>query len=192
MLRLLIFILLYGLTSLSNAAVVQTLDGKSFTGDIRLQSPDQILISPTQGAPARIPLSEILSAQFKDAAPIAAANARWIGHDIGSPTVQGSGRFTAGNVIIKGSGADIGLDRDEGYFVYQQLAGDGQITARLTSLGKTNVLAKAGVMIRGSIDKSAPSAFAMIQANERAAFRYRSRVGGVSTTLGERDNEFPS
>src|SRR4051812_33732041 len=83
------------------------------------------------------------------------------------------------------------MDKDEGYFVYQQLAGDGQISARIDSIGKTNVLAKAGVMIRGNLDRAAPCAFAMIQVNERAAFRYRGRLAAAATTLGERDAEFP-
>src|SRR6266705_61091 len=83
-----------------------------------------------------------------------------------------------------GGDAEIGMDRDEGYFVYQQLVGDGQITARIESIAKTNVLAKAGVMIRGGLDRAAPCAFAMIQANERAAFRYRGRAAAVATTLG--------
>src|SRR4029079_16901011 len=99
--------------------------------------------------------------------------------------------FVGQNVIVRGSGSEIGMDKDEGYFVYQQLAGDGQISARIDSIGKTNVLAKAGVMIRGNLDRAAPCAYAMVQANERAALRYRGRMGGVATTLGERDAEFP-
>jgi hypothetical protein len=137
-------------------------------------------------------LSEILSVQLKETTPVGAAAARWIGHDIGSPPAQGSARFIGQNVIIRGGGAEIGMDRDEGYFVYQQLVGDGQISARIDSIGKTNVLAKAGVMIRGSLDRAAPCAFAMIQVNERAAFRYRGHSAAVSTTLGEREADFPS
>src|SRR5438045_9517619 len=113
--------------------------------------------------------------------------ARWIGHDIGSPPVQGSARFVGQNVIVRGSGSEIGMDRDEGYFVYQQLAGDGQISARIDSIGKTNVLAKAGVMIRGNLDRAAPCAFAKLQVNDRAAFRYRARAAAVSTKLGAPD-----
>src|SRR4051812_41229544 len=176
----------------ANAGIVQTLDGKTYSGDVRIASGDQIAVTPANGPAVKVGLSEILSVQLKDAAPVGMAAARWIGHDIGSPPVQGSARFVGQNVIIRGGGAEIGMDRDEGYFVYQQLAGDGQITARIESIGKTNVLAKAGVMIRGSLDRSAPSAFAMIQANERAAFRYRGRLAVVSTTLGERDAELPA
>ena len=92
----------------------------------------------------KVGLSEILGVQLKEATPAGATVARWIGHDIGSPPVQGSARFVGENVMIRGSGSEIGLDKDEGYFVYQQLVGDGQITARISSLSKTNILAKAG------------------------------------------------
>lgn len=175
-----------------HAGVVQTLDGKSYSGDVKLSSGDQIVVTPSGGAAIKVGLSEILNLQLKDPAPVGVAAARWIGHDIGSPPVQGSARFVGQNVIIRGGGAEIGMDRDEGYFVYQQLAGDGQITARIESIAKTNILAKAGVMIRGSLDRAAPSAFAMIQVNERAAFRYRGRAAAVSSTLGERDAELPA
>jgi regulation of enolase protein 1 (concanavalin A-like superfamily) len=185
-----IFIL--SLCAALKAGVVQTLDGKSYTGEVRLAGGDLVVVTPAQGAAVKVALSEILSVQLKDPTPIGAANARWIGHDIGSPPVQGTARFVGQNVIVRGTGADIGMDRDEGYFVYQQLAGDGQITARIESIGKTNVLAKAGVMIRGSLDKAAPSAFAMIQANERAAFRHRGRPTAVSTTVGDREAELPA
>ena len=171
---------------------MQTLDGKSYNGDVHLSSGDQITVTPANAPAVKVGLSEILNVELKDPAPVGVAAARWIGHDIGSPPVQGSARFVGQNVIIRGGGAEIGMDRDEGYFVYQQLVGDGQITARIESIAKTNVLAKTGVMIRGGLDRAAPCAFAMIQANERAAFRYRGRAAAVATTLGERDAELPA
>jgi len=184
--------IIFILSAVASGGVVQTLDGKSYNGDVKLSAGDQITVTPAAGAAVKVGLSEILSVQLKEATAVGAAVARWIGHDIGSPPVQGSARFAGENVIMRGSGAEIGLDKDEGYFVYQQLVGDGQITARIGSLSKTSILAKAGVMIRGSLDRAAPSAFAMIQANERAAFRYRGRSTGVSTTLGERDADLPA
>ncbi len=190
--RFLAFILALILARFTSAAIVQTLDGRSFTGDARLSSGDQITVTPAGAAPLKIALADILSVQFKDAASPGVANVRWIGQDIGSPPVQGSARFIAGNIIVKGSGAEIGLDRDQGYFVYQTLTGDGQITARVTSIGQTNILAKAGVMIRAGLDKAAPTASALFTSNERIMFRYRSRLGAVSTTMGERDAEMPA
>jgi regulation of enolase protein 1 (concanavalin A-like superfamily) len=190
--RSLVAIFAFLIATTAHAGVVQTLDGKSYSGDLRLASGDQIAITPANGPAVKVALSEILSVQLKEPAPVGIANARWIGHDIGSPPVQGSARFVGQNVIIRGGGSEIGMDKDEGYFVYQQLAGDGQITARIESIGKTSVLAKAGVMIRASLDRSAASAFAMIQANERAAFRFRGRSTAVSTTLGEREADLPA
>jgi hypothetical protein len=185
-------LIIFLLGAIAHAGVVQTLDGKSYSGEVRIASGDQIAVTPSNGPAVKVGLSEILSVQLKDAAPVGAAGARWIGHDIGSPPVQGSAKFVGENVMLLGSGAEIGMDKDEGYFVYQQLAGDGQISARIGSIGKTNILAKAGVMIRGSLDRAAPCAFAMIQVNERAAFRYRERSAAVSTTLGEREADLPA
>ena len=73
----------------------------------------------------------------------------WQTRDIGSPSLAGDATYASGTFTLKGTGADIGGTSDQFRFVYQPLAGDGQIVARVTSLTNTNTLAKAGVMIPG-------------------------------------------
>ena len=144
--------IIFILSAFAQGGVVQTLDGKSYSGDVKLSGGsdhrhagwrgggESRLIRNSQraterGCPRRRGGSAVDRARHRLAAGAGDQRGSW-----------------AQNVIIRGGGAEIGMDRDEGYFVYQQLAGDGQISARVDSIGKTNVLAKAGVMIRGNLD----------------------------------------
>ncbi|WP_143751886.1 PKD domain-containing protein, partial [Maribacter sp. 4U21] len=53
----------------------------------------------------------------------------------------------------------------EFHYVYQELEGDGEIVARVVSLGQTNPWAKAGVMIRGDLDANAAMAMMILAPN---------------------------
>lgn len=81
--------------------------------------------------------------------------------DIGSPAQAGSGAFANGTYTVKGSGADIWNSSDQFNFNYWPMSGDGTFTARLVSLTNTNTYAKAGIMVRSSLDANAPFAFAV-------------------------------
>ena len=56
---------------------------------------------------------------------------------------------------VVGSGADIYNTSDEFHYVYMPLPGDGSIEVRVDSMDNTHVWAKAGVMIRRTLDPDA-------------------------------------
>ena len=65
------------------------------------------------------------------------------------------GNFTegpAGSYTMTASGTDIWGTADEFHFAYKQLSGVGSITARVESVDNTDPWAKAGVMIRETLD----------------------------------------
>ena len=74
----------------------------------------------------------------------------WADGDIGAVGFAGSASYSGGAFTVAGSGADIWSVSDQFHFVHQVLSGDGQITARVVSVQKTNDYAKVGVMIRQS------------------------------------------
>lgn len=102
----------------------------------------------------------------------------WQNQDLGSPIVAGNAGFVNGTFVINGSGTDIYGTSDQFHFVYQTLSGDGEITARVTSITNTNTWAKAGVMIRTSLESNAPNAFMLVSANSGTQFQYRTMTGG--------------
>jgi hypothetical protein len=92
----------------------------------------------------------------------------------------------AGTFTITGSGADIwdlgtaGDYHDEFHFAYKMLNGAGSITARVISVDNTNDWAKAGVMIRETLDPGSAHAFACITPASGVASQGRPSTGAAS------------
>jgi hypothetical protein len=95
----------------------------------------------------------------------------------------------AGTYTMTASGADIwavnGVEADEFHFAYKMLTGAGSIIAKVESLENTNGWAKAGVMIRESLNSDSAHAFACITPNNGAASQYRPTTGGTSGNFNQ-------
>jgi hypothetical protein len=89
-----------------------------------------------------------------------------------------------GTFTITASGADIwnvnGVEADEFHFAYKTLSGAGSIITKVNSVQNTNGWAKAGVMIRESLNPDSAHAFACITPSNGVAFQYRPSMGGTS------------
>jgi hypothetical protein len=89
-----------------------------------------------------------------------------------------------GTYTMTGSGADIwsvnGVEADEFHFAYKILTGAGSIVAKVESLQNTNVWAKAGVMIRESLDPDSKHAFACVTPENGVASQGRPDTGAAS------------
>ncbi len=82
---------------------------------------------------------------------------------------------------IRAAGADIYNQTDEFRYVFKTLAGDGSITVRVDSLTVTNAWAKAGVMIRESLDPVVKSVHTIISGSNGFEFQYRTAAKGNTT-----------
>ncbi len=78
---------------------------------------------------------------------------------------------------MSGSGADIWNTADAFRFVYQPMTNNCDIRARVTSQTATDPWAKAGVMIRDSLDPSAADGIMPITPGNGFDFQYRSPGG---------------
>jgi glucose/arabinose dehydrogenase/regulation of enolase protein 1 (concanavalin A-like superfamily) len=76
--------------------------------------------------------------------------AGWSQADIGGPALQGTANVSGGTWTVAGAGNDIWADTDQFHYVYRDLAGDGEIVARVLSQTVTNDWAKTGIMIKQS------------------------------------------
>ncbi len=76
----------------------------------------------------------------------------WASADIGAPISAGTADYSAadGSFYLDGGGADVFGANDQFHYVYQTLAGDGTITARVRYQSDSAAWAKAGVMIKQS------------------------------------------
>jgi hypothetical protein len=83
------------------------------------------------------------------------------------------------------SGTDIWGTADEFRYAYKPLAGDGTITARVRSITNTNSWAKAGVMIRATLDPGSTHAMVVVTPGQGISFQRRlvADSSSADTTL---------
>jgi len=90
-----------------------------------------------------------------------------------------------GTFTMTGSGADIwnvdGVEADEFHFAYKMLNGAGSIVAKVESIDNTNNWAKAGVMIRETLDPESAHAMTVITPAQGVSFQRRPSTAGTST-----------
>jgi hypothetical protein len=111
--------------------------------------------------------------------------------DIGAPGLAGSGNMSAGTWTISGSGADIWGTSDQFHFDYWTLPGDGTITTRVVSVTNTSFYAKAGVMIRQSLNANSPYAFATALPS-LSVYQYRTVAGVSAASSGYYPATYPA
>jgi hypothetical protein len=111
-------------------------------------------------------------------APAGAQDA-WTGTNVGPVGIGGSASTNPnGRMKVSAEGTDIWSSEDGFYFVYRTLAGDGEISARVSSLQNTDAWAKAGVMIRQALDGRSIDAALVVTPSNGIAFQDRSTYGG--------------
>jgi hypothetical protein len=86
----------------------------------------------------------------------------------------------AGTYTMTGSGADIWGSSDQFHYAFKTLTGPGSIVAKVESVGNTDPWAKAGVMIRESLDAGSIHAMMVVSASSGISFQWRFDTGGVS------------
>jgi YD repeat-containing protein len=77
--------------------------------------------------------------------------------------------------------ADVWGSADQFHFGYKTLTGPGTIVARIESVTNTHLWAKAGVMIRETLDAGSKHAFVFVTPGKGVHFQGRSDTGGEMT-----------
>jgi len=98
------------------------------------------------------------------------------------------GSFTEGSVgtyTITASGTDIAGQYDEFHYAYKMLTGPGSIIARVMSVDSGDPWAKAGVMIRETLEPGSKHAFACITQGSGVASEGRITTGGESFSTNQ-------
>jgi RHS repeat-associated protein len=107
----------------------------------------------------------------------------WLDEDVGSVGRAGSASYVSGAFTVNAAGWQIGSTTDEMHYVYQSLAGNGTIIARVVSVEPSGTYAQAGVMIRETLDSDAKMAYLGNQPVNGGPnqFIYRTSTGGSAT-----------
>jgi hypothetical protein len=111
----------------------------------------------------------------------------------GYPPYMGSFlQAPAGTYTMTAGGADIwdvpdirhpSTFHDEFHYAYMQVSGNCLIIAKVESVSNTNAWAKAGVMVRDSLDDNAINAMVCMTPGSGASFQYRLATGQASTNV---------
>jgi len=104
----------------------------------------------------------------------------WESIDIGENTKAGSTDINGDVFTIVANGADIWGSADECRYVYQEVSGNFAISAHFVSLENTNAWAKAGLMVRQSLDANSPHAFMNITVENGAKLIHRDAPGAIT------------
>ncbi len=107
----------------------------------------------------------------------------WQHQDIGSVGIAGSATYmtSLGIITIAGSGSDVWGSNDELHFAYQNVNGNCEVIARVSSITDTDPWARAGVMIRASADAGAANAFMAVSTQNGVELQWRATAGGESS-----------
>lgn len=107
----------------------------------------------------------------------------WIPKNIGSVKLEGNADYdiNLNEYRISASGTDIEGTNDQFNFAYQEIDGDVTLTTQVTSLDNTNNWAKAGLMIRSSLNTNANNAMVTITPKMGTTFQHRKTNGGGTT-----------
>jgi len=112
---------------------------------------------------------------------ILAGSSSWLGQDIGAVGVNGEFAKSGNRIVISGSGADIWGTADEFYYACRKLNGNGSITARITSQQNTAAWAKAGLMIRESLNANSTYVINYMSPSNGVALQRRASTGGSAS-----------
>jgi regulation of enolase protein 1 (concanavalin A-like superfamily) len=90
-----------------------------------------------------------------------------------------------GSITMSASGDDIGNNADQFRYAFRRLTGNGSITAKVESVGNTNGWAKAGVMIRESLDPGSKHASVVVTPSNGVSFPRRAVTNDVSVQIDQ-------
>jgi len=102
----------------------------------------------------------------------------WQSVDVGDPNLPGSSSYNGRSSVfsIKGSVSDTIETRDQFHYVYQQRKGDFIVTAEIRSMDQIDMSAKAGIMIRETLDSSSKHAMVALMPENGVVFQRRMEI----------------
>jgi hypothetical protein len=146
-------------------------------------------LAVTSGDPAAVNTATMTDVALPAGPPAPAlpepCPAPWNCADIGSPAPAGSQSFdpNTGTWTINAGGTDITGTSDQFRYVWQALAGDASVIARVASQTTTSPGAKAGVMFRASTDPGAPNYALVVSPAQGIKVQLRKTLSGNTTKL---------
>ncbi len=96
-----------------------------------------------------------------------------------------------GLMKVSGSGTDIWGDRDEFFYVYTPIRGNGSLSVKLHDFSAAHEWSKAGIMIRTSLEPDARNALIHISGQNGSVFQARLSDGAATVNSAGNDPSMP-
>jgi len=106
----------------------------------------------------------------------------WQSADVGHVGAAGSASYSNGVFTVKGSGADVWGTADAFHYVYRQMDQQFEMQALIDTVQNVNAWTKAGIMVRTSIDASAPQASVFVTPGHGIVFQRRTSQSSPSVS----------
>jgi hypothetical protein len=182
----------------ASSGVVQTLDGRTLRGSIRLDTAGELIVGPLNKEPVRVALTNLLRADFAapentnarpDSARLSPAlldehrgalPSPWRKANVGPLRKPGAAAHYQGTFIIEAYPTARNIPGDALVFVHQPWHGDGEFIARVASIEPRDTKEKqprAGLMLRASLAPESASVSMSLSGGLGSIFRRKSRKG---------------
>lgn len=134
---------------------------------------------------ALLPTSGLAEAEVDVAAMTGAVPNPWKQQNIGSPALTGSASYdpVVDQFTVSGAGTDIWGKSDQFNYLYQPWTGDGAIIALVSSQTNSHDFAKAGIMIRETLNANSKHVDLLLTPSNGFTFQYRTETGGASQSV---------
>lgn len=110
----------------------------------------------------------------------------WTSGDVGEVGSIGTWQCDEGVHSLQGAGDDIWGEADSFRFTYQTLSGDGVLIAHLADFSAEALWAKAGIMMRESLDANSAHAHLLVSNGEDNPIKFDQRASTAALTTGIR------
>ena len=111
----------------------------------------------------------------------------WLTTDVGNTAQMGSVKFENKKIVVKASGSDIWDTRDGFNFTYQYINGDCEIITRVDSIEDTHEWAKAGVMVRETLNGGSKNVYFGMTSRHGAGFQQRPNLDDGTEGFGGKE-----
>jgi len=136
--------------------------------------------------------TQLTTARVTGLTAVAVPPAGWHSSDVGAVGQAGSAVESNGVWTINGAGGDIWGAADAFHYLWRGESGGGpQLRVRIDDLKATHAFAKAGLMVRQTLDADSPAVVLDVTPSGNVEFMVRDTKGGEMRYLGGATVTFP-
>ena len=192
-LGLLGLLLLTSVSAFARLGIVRTADGRTLQGQVRF-TPDRVtVVNAELGSISTVGLTNITLISFPTNGLSNAATdpgddalpAPWRETDIGYSRLPGSVRHEGGIFTVRSAGMNIDGEADSFHYVFKPVRADTEIVAEVVSIQYSHPFAKAGLMMRESLNEYSRHVMLALTAERGGALQFRpgERAATQSSSL---------